>query len=75
MQRRDGRFITVRPGPVEQLVHMCFAGFEVSRTKALQVSGIHRPNIRAAIPTAELGRQQARYPEQVDSTVVRRHVN
>lgn len=31
---------------------MRFAGLEVSRSKALQVSGIHRPTIRATTPTA-----------------------
>ena len=40
---------------------MCFAGLEVSRSKALQVSGIHRPTIRATIATAGLGRHGRRH--------------
>jgi hypothetical protein len=55
VQRRDRRFITVRPGPVEQVVYVRFAGLEVSRSKALEVSGIHRQTIRAAYPMGLLG--------------------
>jgi hypothetical protein len=39
---------------------MCFASIEVSRSKALQVSGIHRPTIRATIAHAGLGRHGLR---------------
>jgi hypothetical protein len=39
-------------------VHMGFAGLEVSGSKALQVSGIHRPTIRVTVATARLGRRR-----------------
>lgn len=53
VQCSDGRFVASRPGPVEQLIQMLLAGLETARSKALQISGIHRPTIRATASASD----------------------
>ncbi|GIE24612.1 hypothetical protein Ahu01nite_077140 [Winogradskya humida] len=62
MQRRNRRLVTVRPRPVEQFVHMSFAGLKISRSKFLEVSGIHAPTLRGTTRTPGPGVTARRAP-------------